>query len=174
MKVIFETEHLRIRKFEKDDALPLYRNHLEEEVRRWIPNECYGSLEEAEGAARFYTECVSGGKLPYVLAVELKETGELIGDTGINEVEGKPGEVEIGYTVCRRHRGKGYATELLGAMTELGVNTLGCRVLYGRVMKGNDASVRVLEKNGYGDFYCRLRQNLSCQYITIISSELFQ
>ncbi len=25
----------------------------------------------------------------------------------------------------------------------------GYKVLYGRVMKGNDASVRVLEKNGY-------------------------
>lgn len=84
-----------------------------------------------------------------MLAVELKETGELIGDTGVNEVEGKANEVEIGYGICKKHSGKGYATELLGAMTQFIVSTFGMNVLYGRVMRGNNASVRVLEKNDY-------------------------
>ena len=84
-----------------------------------------------------------------MLAVELKETGELIGDTGVNEVEEKTNEVEIGYTICKKHSGKGYATELLNAMTEFIVSTFEINVLYGRVMRGNNASVRVLEKNGY-------------------------
>lgn len=84
-----------------------------------------------------------------MLTVELKETGELIGDTGVNEVEGKTDEVEIGYGICNNHSGKGYATELLRAMTEFIVTTFGINVLYGRVMRGNYASVRVLEKNGY-------------------------
>ena len=47
------------------------------------------------------------------------------------------------------YRGKGYATELLSAMTEFVVSTFGINVLYGRVMHGNNASVRILEKNGY-------------------------
>lgn len=34
-------------------------------------------------------------------------------------------------------------------MTEFIVSTFGMSVLYGRVMRGNNASVRVLEKNGY-------------------------
>ena len=87
--------------------------------------------------------------LPYVLAVELKQTGELIGDTGVNEVEGNVNEVEIGYGICKKYSGKGYATELLKAMTEFVISTFGIDVLYGRVMRGNNASVRVLEKNGY-------------------------
>ncbi len=33
MEYIFETEHLRIRKFEIEDAKGLYENHLEEEVK---------------------------------------------------------------------------------------------------------------------------------------------
>ena len=126
MKYIFETEHLRIRKFEIEDAKCLYENHLEEEVKRWIPNESYVDIEETQGAIKFYIECVNGKHLPYVLAVELKETGELIGDTGVNEVGGNSNEVEIGYTKCKKYSGKGYASELLKAMT-----------------------VRVLEKNGY-------------------------
>ena len=149
MEYIFETEHLRIRKFEAEDAQCLYENHLEEEVKRWIPNESYADLEETKGAIKFYVDCVNGRHLPYVLAVELKETGELIGDTGVNEVEGNPDEVEIGYGICKKYSGNGYAAELLKAMTEFIKRTFGINILYGRVMRGNNASVRVLEKNGY-------------------------
>jgi len=84
-----------------------------------------------------------------VLAVELKETGELIGDTGVNEVDGNVNEVEIGYTICKKYSGNGYATELVEEMTRFSCENFGVHVLYGRVMHGNDASVRVLEKNGY-------------------------
>lgn len=41
MEHIFETEQLRIRKFVMEDAKSLYKNHSEEEVKRWIPNESY-------------------------------------------------------------------------------------------------------------------------------------
>jgi len=146
---MFETANLRIRKFKPDDAQRLYDNHLEEEVKKWIPNESYADLEETKGAIDFYVNCVNSKHLPYVLAVELRETGELIGDTGVNEVEGNTDEVEIGYYICKKYSGKGYATELLNAMTRFISEQFGIKVLYGRVMRGNDASVRVLEKNGY-------------------------
>ena len=149
MEYIFETEHLKIRKFVIDDARVLYQNHLEEEVKKWIPNESYADIEETKGAISFYVDCVNNRHLPYVLAVESKQTGELIGDTGVNEVEGNVNEVEIGYGICKKYSGKGYATELLKAMTEFVISTFGIDVLYGRVMRGNNASVRVLEKNGY-------------------------
>ncbi len=149
MQYIFETANLRIRKFEQDDAQRLYDNHLEEEVKKWIPNESYADLEETQGAIDFYVNCVNSKHLPYVLAVELRETGELIGDTGVNEVEGNTDEVEIGYCICKKYSGKGYATELLNAMTRFINEQFGIKVLYGRVMRGNDASIRVLEKNGY-------------------------
>lgn len=96
MEPLFETEHLRIRKLHPRDAKRLYEIHLQAGVKQWIPNESYADLEEAEDAIRFFTDCVDRGELPYVLAVEEKQTGELIGDTGINEVEGVQGEVEIG------------------------------------------------------------------------------
>ena len=89
MEYIFESEHLKVRKFKIEDAQCLYENHLEEEVKKWIPNESYADIEETQGAINFYVDCVNNGHLPYVLAVELKETGELIGDTGVNEVEEK-------------------------------------------------------------------------------------
>lgn len=80
---MFETEHLIIRKFEATDAQCLYENHLEEEVKKWIPNESYADIEETQAAIKFYVDCVNNRHLPYVLAVELKETGEFTGDSDL-------------------------------------------------------------------------------------------
>lgn len=149
MTYLLETGRLRIRSFSPRDAKRLYEIHAEEAVRKWMPNESYADPEEAEEAIRFFAGCVEQESLPYVLAVEEKETGALIGDTGINEVEGKENEVEIGYVISEKESGKGFASELVRAMTDYAAARFGIRVLYGRVMRGNDASVRVLEKNGY-------------------------
>ena len=149
MDDLLETEHLKIRTFKIEDAKRLYEIHLDEAVKKWIPNESYQDENEAREAISFFMDCVNRRQLPYVLAVESKETGELIGDAGINEVEGKPGEVEIGFVICREYRRKGYATELVKAMTAFAVSAFRFNALYARVIKGNDASVHVLEKNGY-------------------------
>ena len=146
---LFETEHLIVRKFRDEDAQKLYENHLDEEVRKWFPNECYADQEEAQDAIRFYVDCIDNGHLPFVLGAELKATGELIGDTGISEVDGKPDETEVGYCIGREYRGKGYATELLNAVSSYVASRFGIRVIFGRVVHGNEASAKVLEKNGY-------------------------
>ncbi len=146
---LFETPHLIVRKFKVEDAEQLYENHMDEEVGKWFPNECYADPEEALEAIRFYADCIDNGHLPFVLGVESKETGRLIGDTGISEVEGKPNETEIGYCIGQKYRGKGYATELLCAFTGFAASHFGIGTIWGRVVHGNDASARVLEKNGF-------------------------
>lgn len=149
MKTVFETENLIIRGFREEDARQLYENHMDDEVRKWFPNECYADTDEALDAIRFFAGCADNGRLPFVLGAELKETGELIGDTGISEVEGKADETEVGYCIGKPYRGKGYATELLRAISDYAASRFGIRVICGRVVHGNEASVRVLEKNGY-------------------------
>ena len=146
---LLETERLRVRKFIPEDAESLYENHLDGQVARWFPNECYADIDEARGAIDFYADCVNRMRLPYVLAVELKESGELIGDAGVNAVKSDPNEVEVGYVIFKPYRGRGYATELMSAIIKLLVDTFGTEYLYGRVLCGNLASARVLEKCGY-------------------------
>ncbi|MCR4896514.1 MAG: GNAT family N-acetyltransferase [Lachnospiraceae bacterium] len=146
---LFETPHLIVRPFRPADAQRLYEYHLDENVKHWFPNESYEDLAEAEDAIGFFLDCVSHDRLPYVLAVEFKETGELIGDTGVSEVEGHPDEVEIGYVISDAYTGKGYATELASAMNAFVFAKFGLQRVCGRVLHGNDASVRVLEKSGF-------------------------
>lgn len=149
MEAIFETERLRVREFRPEDAQRMYEVHAEEGVRKWFPNEYYADIAEAEDAARFFADCTARKALPYVLAVETKADGVLIGDTGINGVDGIEGEVEIGYVISEESGGQGLASELVSAMTQFVLSAFDINVLYGRVFHGNDASARVLEKNGY-------------------------
>ncbi|WP_234121618.1 GNAT family N-acetyltransferase [Clostridium hydrogenum] len=149
MKYIIETDRLRFRRFELSDAEELYKHHQEAELMKWIPNESYQDIAEAEGAIKFYADCVNKNQLPFVLAIELKENDKLIGDTGINEIEGKQGEVEIGYCICEGYQGNGLATEALKAVTDFISSHFEVKTLYGRIMHGNEASVKVMEKCGY-------------------------
>ena len=149
MDVFFETERVLARKLEPEDAARLYENHAEAKVKKWFPNESYADIDEAKDAIQFFNDCVEKNHLPFVLAVQLKETGELIGDTGVSEVDGEPNSVEIGYQICEKHSGKGLATEVLNAMTVFSFARFNATISYGRVVHGNAASARVLEKAGY-------------------------
>ncbi len=149
MNVFFETEHLLVRELELEDSIRLYENHAEEKVKKWFPNESYSDINEAKDTIHFCRECVEENRLPFVLAVQYKETGELIGDTGVSEVEGQPEAIEVGYQICEKYSGRGFATEVLCAMTEFSLAKFGATISYGRVVHGNLASARVLEKAGY-------------------------
>ena len=149
METMFETERLTVRKFKDGDAQKLFENHMDDEVQKWFPNECYADLNEAQDAIRFYADCVENGHLPFVLGVELKETNELIGDAGISAVEGKPEETEIGYCIGQKYRGNGYAAELVSAFSGFAVSRFGIKTICGRVVHGNQASANVLEKSGF-------------------------
>lgn len=149
MADMFETEHLIVRSFRDADAQKLYENHLDEEVKKWFPNESYADPAEAQDAVHFYSSCVRNEQMPYVVGAEMKETGELIGDAGISEAEGKTGEIEIGYCIGQKYRSKGYATELVKAVTEFVMAKFGINVICGRVVHGNEASEKVLKKAGY-------------------------
>ena len=149
MDVFFETERILARKLEPEDAAQLYKNHAEAKVKKWFPNESYADIDEAKDAILFFRDCVDQNRLPFVLAIQLKETGELIGDTGVSEVEEEPDALEIGYQICEKYNGKGLATEVLNAMTAFSFARLNATISYGRVVHGNAASARVLEKAGY-------------------------
>ncbi len=94
-------------------------------------------------------------------AVELKDTGEVIGFTGLNLINNaniKPdGTPEIGWRMVTRHWGKGYATEAARAMVALGFDERGHDQLVSFAVADNHRSTAVMERLGMrrdleGDF----------------------
>ena len=88
------------------------------------------------------------GKFP----VFLKATGEFVGTCGMEpfELEGK-NEVELGYRLCLKHWGKGYAQEAAAAILRYGFGTLNRARIMAFVLAQNRASVRILEHLGFED-----------------------
>jgi len=80
-------------------------------------------------------------------AVELRETGEVIGAAGLGHLEDGP-EVEVGYRFIKRHWGNGYATEAARASIEFGLDELGLNEIVAVTLSTNLASRRVMEKCG--------------------------
>lgn len=93
------------------------------------------------------------GKFP----VFLKSTGEFIGTCGMEPFELDPSflrvngrsEVELGYRLCLKHWGNGYAQEAAGAILRYGFGPLNCARIMAFVLPQNRASVKILEKLGF-------------------------
>ncbi|MGR9477602.1 GNAT family N-acetyltransferase [Rhizobium leguminosarum] len=81
------------------------------------------------------------------LTMELSETGECVGQVGINHGPLFP-EKELGWFVYAEYRGKGYATEAALALRDWAFATLKLPSLVSYIAPGNAASVAVAERLG--------------------------
>ena len=82
------------------------------------------------------------------VAVCLRETGELVGETLLHWVSKEHRVGEIGFMFHPDHHGRGYATEASQAVVRLAFETYDLHRLYGRLEVRNIVSARVLEKLG--------------------------
>jgi [ribosomal protein S5]-alanine N-acetyltransferase len=76
-----------------------------------------------------------------------RESGEVVGDTGLQLLEGGP-DVEVGWRMAPDRRGRGYATEAARTALAAGFETLGLERVVAVTHPDNRASRRVMEKIG--------------------------
>ena len=75
--------------------------------------------------------------------------GVLIGDAGFFGWPDAEGRVELGYAVLSVHRRRGYASEMVAALTALAFSRPGVRSLAARTAVDNPASQAVLRRLGW-------------------------
>jgi RimJ/RimL family protein N-acetyltransferase len=143
---VLETSRLILREFVPKDAEALARVICDRETMRFYPAPFVRS-EADEWIARNcqrYEEHRHG-----LWAMDLKSTGEMIGDCGITvqKVDGE-GLQEIGYHVRRDLWGHGLATEAARACRDYGFTRLDAPFLISLIRPENVASWRVAERNG--------------------------
>ncbi|MFD0883633.1 GNAT family N-acetyltransferase [Streptosporangium algeriense] len=139
-----------LRPFTHDDLKELHAIRSLPEVARYVPWEPDGDLEATAKAleARMGQTALTEEKQPLTVAVELAATGELIGDAMLFWVSEQHRCGEVGYVFHPGHHGRGYATETVLALLELGFDGMDLRRIIGRLDARNDASARVLERAG--------------------------
>ena len=80
----------------------------------WLPSHIYADLAEAQETMDFLISCYNEpghpSRGPYVLAVEARDSGELLGHVGFSPLDD---EVEVSYAIAECARGRGLGSEAL-------------------------------------------------------------
>ncbi len=140
-----ETKRLFITEFTPAMARDVHRNSLDEDNRRFVPDEVFETVEDARETLDFLIGQYGGAEGPFVYPVLLK-TGENIGYVQLVPIEGG---WEVGYHIAKAHTGQGYATEAVRAFLPAMAEAHHLPEIYGICLAENKASVRVMEKCGF-------------------------
>lgn len=148
--MIVITERLVITEFDESMAECVHLNSLDEDNRRFVPDEVFETTQEALDTIQFLIGCYKGTDGPYVYPVLLK-TGEYIGYVQAVAIGN---EWEVGYHIATNFRGNGYATEALMAFIPIIMKQISIKQIWGLCHGDNLASRRVLEKCSFRLNFC--------------------
>jgi RimJ/RimL family protein N-acetyltransferase len=144
---VLETARLRLRRLRHDDLDTVARWNADPRVMRSMGR---GPMSRAETAAAFrryerhWEEHGFG-----LLGVEDRETGTLIGRSGVQYHRAWPHDPEVGWALDPAWWGGGRATEAGRACVEWAFATLAIPRLVSITTEDNRPSLRVMEKLGF-------------------------
>jgi ribosomal-protein-alanine N-acetyltransferase len=142
-----KTERLVLRPWKSEDEKALLRHANNRNI--WIRlSDRFPFPYTRKDARRFIRSMGRAPFPPTQFAIVLQ--GEAIGGVGFErgkELERLTGEV--GYWISEAHWGQGYTTEAVRALAEYAFSRFDLVRLEARVLEGNPASERVLEKAGF-------------------------
>jgi len=144
------SQRLALRPFQVDDAETISR------LIRGEPDASFGHSRfpySAIGFADWFGEMAEKDPAPDIeLAVVMRETGELIGETGLYSIDWIARNAESGSWLYRAvDRGQGYGTEAKLLLLEYAFDRLGLNMIWAWVKERNPRSQAALRKQGYRD-----------------------
>jgi len=143
------TPRLTLRAFTPADLDELNSFQSRADVARYL---YWGPRSRAESAAalakRVHSSSLSKEGQLLAVAVELTETGQLIGDLNLEYLSSEHRQGEIGFVFHPDHHGKGFAAEAATELLRLGFEELGLHRIIGRCDGRNTASATLMERLG--------------------------
>ena len=143
---MIKTERLYITEFTLDMVEAVHRNSLDEDNRKFNPNEVFETIEDAQDTVAFLMSVYENGDGPLVYPILLTD------GTNIGYVQAVPmdeGKWEVGYHIAKAYAGNGYATEAVKAFLPKIMKKLNIKEILGICVLENIASIKVLEKTGF-------------------------
>jgi len=143
------TERLRLRPYGPGDFDDLFAMHSREDVVRYL----YWDVRDREQVAAMLERRQARTSIEregdgLILAIELPETGRVIGDVLLQWTSEEHRQGEIGFVLHPEFQGRGYALEATVEMLRLGFGALDLHRIVGRCEAGNTVSARLMERLG--------------------------
>ena len=145
-----ETERLIITEFDMSMAESVHINSLDDDNRRFVPDEVFETVEEAAETVEFLIGVYENGNGPLVYPVLLKD-GTYIGY--VQAVPFEDGTWEVGYHIGGNYTKQGYATEAVTAFLPVIMKQIDITEIAGICLAENKASVKVMERCGFSKLY---------------------
>jgi ribosomal-protein-alanine N-acetyltransferase len=145
------TERLLLRAFHEGDAEPLYPLAANPNITRFTLWEAHRSIEETQAFVRDYalTRYREGMPEPYAVTLLKDPESRPIGAAGCFWVSPPNHIMEVGYWIAEPYWGFSFAGEAVTAVVDLAFSAYDVERVQARVIVGNQASIRVLEKLGF-------------------------
>ena len=148
--VLIESERLSIRKLTMDMCFDIHKNSLDEDNRRFVPDEVFETLEIATEVVKDLIDSYESEDGPFVFAIIRKEDNANLGYIQLVKIDLG---WEIGYHIAKQYTGNGYATESVMLFLDYLKYNTEYKEIYGVALSANKASRRVLEKCGFELFF---------------------
>jgi RimJ/RimL family protein N-acetyltransferase len=165
------TPSLLLRPIVVDEAARMMELNGEPSTRRWLPSHVYADTNEAISRMRYLISCYASPgdpRLgPFVLAVEHKASGALLGHVGFSPFDS---DVEISYAIAEEMRGRGYGSESVLHACRWASDTFDLPGILALTESENTPSRRTLERAAFvheGDTLMRFQgvQQLVSRYM---------
>lgn len=145
--MLIETERLIITEFTMDMAKVVQENSVDEDNKKYVPDEVWETVEEVEETLEFLISQYGSFDGPLVYPIIVKDTKNNIGYVQLAPIE--EGMWEIGYHIAKKYTGKGYATEAVKGFLTVISKEAGLEEVYGICLAANVASIAVMQKCGF-------------------------
>lgn len=164
-----KTNRLIITEFNMDMAESVHINSLDEDNRRFVPDEVFETVEEAAETVEFLMGCYTSGEGPLVYPVLLQDK------TYIGYVQAVPfddGTWEVGYHIGENYTKQGYATEAVKAFLPIIMKQIGIAEIKGICLSENYASQKVMERCGFTKLFegkgnYQGQERMICKYVYV-------
>lgn len=144
-----ETERLLLRPFTRGDVDAVYAYRQRDDVARYLfdgPMSHESVAEVVQLRVGQYEFVNEGDKI--FLAVEIRQTQQVVGEISLIVRDVPSRQAEIGYIFHPEVHGRGYATEAARMLLQMGFEGIGMHRIYARCAVANTDSWRVMERLG--------------------------
>jgi [ribosomal protein S5]-alanine N-acetyltransferase len=146
--VSLTTARLRIRELRRDDAPALFTIWSDPEAMRYFSFAPMRHVDEAHARVETTLQSSSNGK-DLVCVAEALDSGEALGTCDLFNLHEQCRRAEIGFSLQRRHWGKGLMSEAAAAVVDHAFDTVKLHRIEADIDPRNVASARVLERIGF-------------------------
>ena len=151
--ILIETDRLILRNFTLKDKNEFFSITRDPKIYETLPEDHMYSFDEISDIIDWFINQYDKNTLENIqkfpLAIILKDKQKLIGNIGIGQYYADKTKMEIFYFINSKYWNNGYVSEAIDEFLDYVKNNKLVSTLFGSVVQGNIASIKILIKNGF-------------------------